>query len=137
MHERPSVIRLAFRGRDDYVGEAPEPEARKPMPKFKPVDDPALPSKAQLLAFMTAELEAMRSGRIPTGKIGKREVARAFNITGDARIGLKRMLRDLEVDGALERRGKSLSQAGTLPNMLVVQIVGRERDGELIAAPGP
>ncbi len=93
----------------------------------------ALPSKAEILAFIAGEKEAIRNGKAPAGKIGKREIARAFGIKGDAKIELKRVLRELESEGTLNRRGKTISKAGALPNMIVVDIVGRDRDGELIA----
>ena len=105
------------------------------MPKKLLKAPTGLPSKADILAFVAGEREAMRGGRIPPGKIGKREIARAFGIKGEARVALKRLMRDLENEGALERRGKALNKAGVLPNMLIADIVGRDRDGELIAKP--
>ena len=68
----------------------PEPATRAP-----------LPSKADILAFIAREREA--AGGVPV-KIGKREVSRAFGIKGADRIGLKALLKDLESDGAVERR---------------------------------
>ncbi|HEY8064584.1 MAG TPA: ribonuclease R [Methylosinus sp.] len=70
-----------------------------------------------------------------TGKIGKREIARAFGVKGADRIGLKRLLAELESEGALERRGKRLTRPGVLPAVVLADIVGRDHDGELIAAP--
>ena len=39
------------------------------------------------------------------GKVGKREIAQAFNIKGSDRIWLKQILKDLEIEGVLDRRG--------------------------------
>lgn len=84
-----------------------------------------LPSKEQILAFIAES----------TGKVGKREIARAFGIHAGQRIWLKRMLRELEDDGAIDRRQKTLHRAGMLPPVVLADIVRRDRDGELIALP--
>ncbi len=68
-------------------------------------------------------------------KIGKREIARAFRIKGADRIALKRMLKDLEDEGAIERRRKQLHKPGQLPSVVLADIASRDADGELIATP--
>ena len=45
------------------------------------------------------------------------------------------MLKDLEVDGVVDRRGKSVHKAGQLPPVVLADITKRDRDGELIADP--
>jgi len=95
--------------------------------------DKTLPSRADILAFITREREVL-GGKAP-GKIGKREIARAFNIKGPARIALKRMLKDLETDGAIERRRKSWHKSGLLPGVVLADIIARDRDGDLLAVP--
>jgi ribonuclease R len=97
-------------------------------PAHEPRDE-ALPSREDVLAFIAREREAF--GGRPQGKIGKREIARAFNVKGPARITLKRMLRDLEGDGAIERRRKSLHKPGGLQG---VAMIARDRDGDLARA---
>lgn len=68
--------------------------------------------------------------------VGKREVARAFGITGADRIPLKALLKELERDGAIDRgRGRRLSQPGALPEVGVVEITGTDSDGEVLARP--
>jgi ribonuclease R len=101
-----------------------------------PVQDEraALPSRDDLVAFIAREREAVASGHIPA-KIGKREIARAFNIKGDDRIALKRMLRELEAEGAIERKRKILHRPGLLPAIVLADIFTRDRDGDLIATP--
>jgi ribonuclease R len=86
---------------------------------------PPLPSKADLLAFI-----AERSG-----KLGNREIARAFGISGADRVELKTLLRELSEEGHLTRQRKRLHRAGTLPPVVVADIVSRDRDGDLIAVP--
>ncbi|MDQ6701813.1 MAG: ribonuclease R, partial [Pseudomonadota bacterium] len=95
--------------------------------------DKALPSRADILAFIAREREVL--GGKTRGKIGKREIARAFNVKGPARIALKRILKDLEADGAIERRRKSLHKPGLLPGVVLADMIARDRDGDLLAAP--
>jgi ribonuclease R len=86
---------------------------------------PSLPSKEELLAFI---------GKQP-GKAGTREIARAFHLKNADRVALKRMLRELTDEGHVERRRKKLHHPGTLPHVVLADITGRDRDGELIAVP--
>src|SRR5690348_4427723 len=51
------------------------------------------------------------------------------------RAELKRMLRDLTNEGRLERRRKKLHHAGTLPSTVLADVIARDSDGDLIAAP--
>ncbi|MFY9629471.1 MAG: ribonuclease R, partial [Methylocystis sp.] len=73
-----------------------------------------LPSREDILAFLAREKEAMRKAG-GGGKIGKREIARAFGIKGADKIELKRLLGELSAQGAIEKRGKSLAKPGALP----------------------
>jgi ribonuclease R len=93
----------------------------------------ALPSRVDILAFIAREREAM--GGKALGKIGKREIARAFNIKGADKIALKHLLKDLESEGAIQRRHKSLHKQGLLPAIVLADVVARDRDGDLLAAP--
>jgi ribonuclease R len=90
-----------------------------------PSGETALPSREAILAFI----------RQSTAKVGKREIARAFDIAGDDRPALKQMLRELEEEGVLDRRGRALNGAGQLPPVVLADIVRRDRDGELVAEP--
>ncbi|MCW6508059.1 ribonuclease R [Lichenifustis flavocetrariae] len=94
-----------------------------------------LPTKAEILALIAQEVAAAKeSGRKPA-PLGKRELARAFGIKGSDRAELKRVLRELQEEGALEKRRKSLRGAGSMPTVLVADITGRDRDGDLVAVP--
>ena len=93
--------------------------ARNP-PKHIP-----FPSKDQVLAFINQH----------HGKAGIREIARAFNLKNDHRAQLKRLLRELEDGGQVEARRKKLHKAGTLPDVTLADITGRDSDGELLATP--
>jgi ribonuclease R len=88
----------------------------------KPV---SLPSKADLLAFI----------REHHGKVGTREFARAFGLKNALRGDLKRMLRDLADEGAVEKRRKKLHHPGTLPATVLADVTARDSEGDLIATP--
>jgi ribonuclease R len=83
------------------------------------------PSKEDILAFI---------GERP-GKVGTREIARAFNLKNDRRAALKRLLRELANDGHIESQHRKLHHPGVLPSVTLADIVGRDRDGELLATP--
>jgi ribonuclease R len=85
----------------------------------------ALPDKVDLLAFI----------REQPGKVGTREIARAFGLKNVARQELKRMLRDLADEGAIEKRRRKLHHAGALPSTVLADVTARDRDGDLIATP--
>lgn len=84
------------------------------------------PTKQQILAYIE---EA-------PGRVGKRDLARAFQLHGSDRVWLKEVLRELESDGLLERkRGRRVSAAGRLPEVTVVRVDHIDEDGEVIAFP--
>ena len=94
----------------------------------------ALPSKDEILAFMAGEAALIAGGKGSLVKSRKREVARAFNVKGDDRVALKRMLRELEDEGRIERR-RAVPRADSLPAVVLADIVTRDRDGDLLAVP--
>ncbi len=98
--------------------------AKQPPGKHVPAKG-ALPSREEILAFISEH----------PGETGKREIARAFGITGADRIPLKRMLRELADEGAVEKRRKHLNRPGELPPVVVVEVSERTSDGDLVAAP--
>ena len=85
-----------------------------------------LVTKRQILEFIKES---------PT-PVGKREIARAFNIRGGARIALKAILKELQNEGHLDRgRNRRIRPAGDLPPVLVVEVVGTDSDGEVLCRP--
>ncbi len=85
-----------------------------------------MPNKEQIKEFIeTSE-----------GPVGKREIAKAFNIKGGDRIYLKQILKELVGEGELELgRKRALTPAGSLPNVLVVEVSKLSEDGEPLARP--
>ncbi len=66
---------------------------------------------------------------------GKRDIGKAFGITGDARIDLKRMLRELEAEGALEKKSRRYREEGALPPVSVLLVLPPDSNGDLFAQP--
>ena len=94
-------------------------------PSRKQAGARALPSPDEIASFVAGA----------PGKVGKREVAKAFGIGGADRLWLKDVLHGLESDGRLARRGKRVVAAGILPPTVLADITGRDGDGELVAEP--
>jgi len=84
-----------------------------------------LPTKDQILAWISEN---------PT-QTSKRDIARAFGIKGAARIDLKRMLKELEADGHLEKRKKTYRDPEKLPPVSVLLVMAPNADGDLFARP--
>jgi ribonuclease R len=83
------------------------------------------PGKDEILAFVKAQ----------PGKVGTREIARAFHLKNDSRAELKRLLRELADEGQVESKSKKLHHPGTLPSVTLADVTGRDQDGELLATP--
>ncbi|MDE2487489.1 MAG: ribonuclease R [Alphaproteobacteria bacterium] len=93
----------------------PPPPGRKPAPK-------GLPDRETLLSFLREKGESDRA-----------DLARAFGLKGAERRALREMLRELEAEGALGRRGrKGFAEKGALPEVGVVDVVERDPDGDLL-----
>lgn len=84
-----------------------------------------MPDRAAVLTFLKDN----------PGQSGKRELARAFGLKGQQKIELKALLKELEGEGVLEKRGKRFSEPGTLPPVTVLDITKRDSDGGLLAVP--
>lgn len=66
----------------------------------------------------------------------KRDLSRTLNITGNERIALKRILKELQSEGLLERgRKRSWLRPGALPEVTALEVSGNDPDGELLARP--
>ncbi len=90
-----------------------------PKPPRRPTS--GLPDKDTLLRFLRE-----------AGEADKSDLARAFGLKGEDRRALREMLRELEAEGKLGKRGrKGFSEAGALPPVGVVDVVERDNDGEM------
>ncbi|MEM7521417.1 MAG: ribonuclease R, partial [Pseudomonadota bacterium] len=84
-----------------------------------------IPSKADILEWIEQN---------PT-LTAKRDIAKAFGIKGAARIDLKRVLKELEAEGHLEKRKRSYQDPDRLPPVSVLVITGPDDQGDLFAKP--
>ncbi|UWR22396.1 ribonuclease R [Sulfitobacter sp. S190] len=84
-----------------------------------------IPSKREILEWIEVN---------PT-LTAKRDIAKAFGIKGAARIDLKRVLKELEAEGHLEKRKKTYRDPDRLPPVSVLVVTGPDGDGDLFAKP--
>ena len=96
------------------------------MAKKRP-DSGGLPSRDQLLAYIAEN----------PGRVGKREIARAFGVKGGPeRAALNNLIRELKDEGVIGRAaGKRLQVAGDLPAELLVEVTQLDDEGQAIAEP--
>src|SRR4051812_17299548 len=93
------------------------------MAKKHPTD---LPSRKQILDFVASSDQPA----------GKREIARAFGIRGDAKIALKKLLNDMADEGLIETsRGRAFNQVGGVPRVTVLKIVEADDSGSIFGQP--
>ncbi len=66
----------------------------------------------------------------------KRDLARLLGLKGSDRIILKRILKELEAEGAIEGRKKTgFTKRGELPDVGLIEVSGVDEDGEVLAKP--
>ncbi|MDE2181673.1 MAG: ribonuclease R [Alphaproteobacteria bacterium] len=66
----------------------------------------------------------------------KRDLAKMLGVKGSDRIALKRLLKELDAEGALEgSRRRGYKRPGEMPDVAVLEITGQDPDGELLARP--
>lgn len=85
----------------------------------------ALPSREEILAFIADH----------PGRTNKRDIAQHFGLRGADKIGLKTLLKELEAEGIVEKRGRRFAQGGSLPSVTLLSIIGLDSEGDLIAVP--
>ena len=85
-----------------------------------------LPDRGELRRFIAGS----------AGRIGKREVSRAFGLGPEHRAALRDLLKELEREGVLANAGaRRYREAGRLPESMVVQITGTDTGGDALARP--
>jgi ribonuclease R len=85
-----------------------------------------LPSREELRRFI----------RDSGGRVGKREISRAFKLGPEHRVALRALLRDLAGSGEIAPAGhKRFTPPGRLPDAMVLQVTGTDPDGDPIARP--
>jgi ribonuclease R len=95
--------------------------AKPPRPTKTTRPPPGLPDRDTLIAFLR-----------DAGEADKADIAKAFGLKGADRRALREMLRALQAEGALGKRGrKGFAEAGALPPVGVAEVVERDVDGDL------
>ena len=85
-----------------------------------------LPSREQILDFIASSDQPA----------GKREIARAFGLSGQDKIALKTLLRDMADEGLIDSApGRAFHQAGGVPKVTVLRIADVDEDGTAWAVP--
>ena len=85
-----------------------------------------LPTRKQILDFVATSDQPA----------GKREIARAFGIRGDAKIQLKKLLNDMADQGLIETsRGRAFNRVGGIPRVTVLKIVDVDDSGHVYGQP--
>ena len=85
-----------------------------------------LPSKDQILQWIADN----------PAQTAKRDIAKAFGIRGSAlRVELKRLLKELEAEGQLAKKGRAWREPGQLPPVSILQVIGPDAQGDLFARP--
>jgi ribonuclease R len=106
--------------REARVAKRPQPP-KPPKPPKSQRRPSGLPDKATLVKFLRE-----------AGEQDRADIARAFGLKGAERRALREMLRELENEGQLARRGrKGFAERGQLPPVGVVEVVERDADGDL------
>jgi ribonuclease R len=101
------------------------------MPRKTPRDPTGKPPST-----LPSREEIRRFVRDAPGRVGKREIARHFQLDPGQRIALRGILKDLAGEGAVAPAGKQRFRApGRLPEAMVVQITGTDPDGDALARP--
>ena len=85
-----------------------------------------LPGKQQILDFIAGADSA----------VGKREIARAFGLSGAEKIALKALLKDMADEGLIDHSpGRAFHQMGGLPKVTVLRVADVGDDGTAWAIP--
>jgi ribonuclease R len=92
-------------------------------------------SKDKAIPFPTKQqvVDFIRESPTP---VGKREIARAFQISGADRVPLKSLIKEIEDEGLVERgRGRKVAPSKALREVAIVLVEGVDTDGEVVARP--
>ncbi|HEX8937150.1 MAG TPA: ribonuclease R [Sphingomicrobium sp.] len=85
-----------------------------------------LPSRKQILDFIASSSQPA----------GKREIARAFGLSGQEKIDLKRLLKDMADEGLIDSSpGRAFHKSGGIPKVTVLRVQAVDDGGNLWAVP--
>jgi ribonuclease R len=95
-----------------------------PHKRKRPSPPSGLPSKQEILDYLRASPSP-----------GTRQIARAFAVKGRERTALKALLAEMAEDGLLTGNRRGFTERARLPPVAVIDVVARDRDGDLIGEP--
>src|SRR4051794_29474884 len=107
------------------------PRSPRPPRSSRPSRSPrnrsaGLPSRKQILDFIASSDQPA----------GKREIARAFGLSGQDKIDLKRLLKDMADEGLIDSSpGRAFHQAGGVPKVTVLRVQSVDDGGAVWAVP--
>jgi ribonuclease R len=86
----------------------------------------SLPSRKQILDFIASSDQPA----------GKREIARAFGLSGQSKIDLKRLLKDMADEGLIDSSpGRAFHKSGGIPKVTVLRVQAFDESGNVWATP--
>jgi len=93
------------------------------MPRIRSA---GLPSRKQILDFIASSDQPA----------GKREIARAFGLSGQEKIDLKRLLKDMADEGLIDSSpGRAFHKSGGVPKVTVLRVQAVDDGGNVWAVP--
>src|SRR5947209_6122283 len=101
------------------------PRTPRPPRESRPSRPPrnranGLPTRKEILDFIASSDQPA----------GKREIARAFGLSGQEKIDLKRLLKDMADEGLIDSApGRAFHQAGGVPKVTVLRVAAIDGDG--------
>ena len=84
-----------------------------------------IPTKPEILAWIADN----------PGLTAKRDIAKAFGVKGAERIELKRLLKEMEAEGTVDRRRRNYRDAEKLPPVTILVVLPPDRNGDQFAKP--
>src|SRR5919112_2398707 len=105
----------------------PRPSRPSRPPRNRSTDrSPGLPSRKQILDFIATSDQPA----------GKREIARAFGLSGQDKIQLKALLKDMADEGLIDAApGRAFHKSGGVPRVTVLRIVDADDSGNAWGVP--
>src|SRR5919107_3136613 len=85
-----------------------------------------LPTRQEILDFIESSDQPA----------GKREIARAFGLSGHDKLALKQLLRDMGDEGLIDSApGRAFHKMGGVPKVTVLRVVDVTEEGQALAVP--
>lgn len=107
----------------------------KTPPKKRPKTNSSKTPRQHPAGQMPTREDILEALANEPGLKGKRDLARVFGVRGDMRVPFKALLKEMEDEGLVARKGKSVRRAAELPSVTVLDIPTEADPDALIAFP--